>query len=224
MAFLGLFTGVIGLCMLFGLLVAAGTHVTATAAWWRHPLATALAMLLVGTPIWLYYWNGILKRVKAGGIDEWRALSRRIFLYVVIGAAIVLLAAGLVNIIYALLRDSLGNRFRADFLGDAKWGLQTLVVTAGLLWYHWRVLRTDQRRGAETKLTRRDVTLLADDRAGELVLRLESKLGFRIHLLNLVGTTGSALPALPDEEIDRLVNEIQSPPRIKSCWSCSTEE
>ena len=210
MAFLGLTTAVIGLSILFGLLVETGTQMTATAGWWQHQLSVALAMLVVGTPIWLYYWNGILKRVKAGGIDEWRALSRRIFLYVIIGAAIILLAADLVTIIYELLRDTLGNRFSANFLNDAKWGLQTLAVAAGLLWYHWQILRADQRRGAETMLTKRDVTILADDRAGDLAVRLENKLGYKTHTLYLVGQTGAGLPALAEEEIERLVNEIQS--------------
>jgi hypothetical protein len=210
MAFLGLVTAVVGLSILFGLLVETGTHVTVTADWWRYQLATALAMLLVGTPIWLYYWNAILKRVKSGGIEEWRALSRRIFLYMIIGAAIVLLAADLVTIIYELLRDSLGNRFSANFLNDAKWGLQTLAVAAGLLWYHWQILRADQHRGAETMLTKRDITILADDRAGDLAVRLENKLGYKTHTLYLVGQTGAGLPALTGEEIERLVNEIQS--------------
>jgi hypothetical protein len=210
MAFLGLATWTIGLCMIFGLLVETGTDVTATAGWWRHQLATALAMLVVGTPIWLYYWNGILKRIKAGGIDEWRALSRRIFLYTIIGAAIVLLAADLVNIVYELLRNSLSGHFSANFLNDAKWGLQTIVVAALLLWYHWRNLRADQHRGAETILARRDVTILSDDRAGDLAVRLENKLGYKTHTLYMVGQTRAGQPALTEEEIQRLVNEIQS--------------
>jgi ABC-type multidrug transport system fused ATPase/permease subunit len=210
MAFLGLATTVIGLSILFGLLVETGTQMTVTAGWWRHQLATALAMLVVGTPLWLYYWNGILKRVRAGGIDEWRALSRRIFLYVIIGAAIVLLAADMVTIIYELLRDTLGNRFSANFLNDAKWGLQTLAVAAGLLWYHWQILRADQRRGAETMLTKRDITILADDRGGDLAVRLENRLGYKTHILYLVGQTGAGMPPLAEEEIERLVNEIQS--------------
>jgi hypothetical protein len=215
MAFLGLVTAIIGLSILFGLLVETGTPVTATAYWWRNQLSVGLAMLIVGTPIWLYYWNGILKRVKAGGIDEWRALSRRIFLYMIIGAAIVLLAADMVTIIYELLRNSLSGHFSANFLNDAKWGLQTIVVAALLLLYHWRILRADQRRGAETTLTKRDVTILADDRGGDLAVRLENKLGYKTHTLSLVGQTGAGLPALSDEEIERLVNEIQSAPAGK---------
>jgi hypothetical protein len=210
MAFLGLVTAVAGLSILFGLLVETGTPVTATAGWWRNQLSVALSMLLVGAPLWLYYWNGILKRVQTGGIAEWRALSRRIFLYVIIGASIVLLAADLVNIIYELLRNMLGGNFSANFLHDAKWGLQTLVVAALLLWYHWRILRADQHRGAESAVTHRNVTLLSDDRTGDLSLRLETKLGFKIRSLYQVGQTGANLPALSEEEIDRLVNEIQS--------------
>jgi hypothetical protein len=59
-------------------------------------------------------------------------------------------------------------------------------------------------------LTKRDVTILADDRAGDLAVRLENKLGYKTHTLYLVGQTGAGLPALAEEEIERLVNEIQS--------------
>ena len=81
--------------------------------------------------------------------------------------------------------------------------------------YHWRILRADQHRGAESMVVRRNVTLLADDRAGDLALRLETKLGFKIHTLYRVGQTGANLPVLPEAEIDRLVNEIQSAPDDK---------
>ena len=62
---------------------------------------------------------------------------------------------------------------------------------------------------------RRNVTLLTGDRTGELAYRLEGKLGIKIHTLYQVGQTGEQLPGLPDEEIDRLVNEIQSSPGNK---------
>lgn len=215
MSFLGLGTLVAGLSMLFGILVdliinAAGTSLTAITGWWRNQLALCLALLLVGAPLWLYYWNGILKRVQAGGIEEWRALSRRIFLYVIVGVSIITLAADLVNIIYQLLSGILQGNFGVNVLRNSKWSLQTLIVAAPLLWYHWQILRTDQRRGAETAIVRRNVTLLGDDRTGELASQLESKLGFKIRLLYRVGQTTEIPPKLPDEEIDRLADEIKS--------------
>ena len=212
MSFLGLGTLATGLSILFGILLDTGTSLTATTGWWRNQLALALSLLLVGAPFWLYYWNGILKRVQTGGIEERRALSRRIFLYVIIGASIIMLAADLVNIVYQLLSGILQGNFGANFLHNSKWSLQTLIVAALLLWYHWQLLRIDQRRGAEVVVLRKSVILLADDRSGELTSRLENKLGFKIHTLYQVGQTGSDLNVLPDEEIDRLAKEILSAP------------
>ena len=212
MAFLGLGTMVAGICNIFGILFDTGTSLTSAAGWWRSQLAISLAFLLVGTPLWLYYWNGILKRVQTEGIAEWRSLSRRIFLYVVIGASIILLAADLVNIIYQLLRTALQGNFSADFLHSAKWSLQTVIVAVGLLWYHWQVLRADQRRGAESVVMRRNVTLLTFDRTEDLTSRLESKLGFKIRTLYQMGQPDVNLPALPEEELDRVANEILASP------------
>jgi hypothetical protein len=220
MSFLGLGTLVAGLSMLFGILVdliiyAAGTSLTATTGWWRNQLALCLALLLVGMPLWLYYWNGILRRVQAGRIEEWRALSRRIFLYVIIGVSIITLAADLVNIIYQLLSGLLQSNFGVNVLHDSKWSLQTLIVAVPLLWYHWQILRTDQHRGAESVVVRRNVILLVDDRNRDLATRLENKLGFKIRTLYQVGQTVESPSVLPDEEIERLVNEIQSSPSNK---------
>ena len=220
MSFLGLGTLVAGLITLFGIFLnliinAASTSLTVTSGWWLNQLALCLALLLVGVPLWLYYWNGILKGVQAGGISEWRALSRRILLYVVIGVSIVTLAADLVNIVYQLLNGILKGDFGINILRNSKWSLQTLIIAAPLLWYHWEILRTDQHRATESLITRQSVTLLVDDQIEGLASRLESRLGFKIRLLHRVGQTGDRFPAIPYEEIDRLVSEIQSSPSDK---------
>ncbi len=128
----------------------------------------------------------------------------------IVGTSIILLAADLVNIIYQLLRRLLQGNPDSNFMHAAKWSLQTLIVAAALLWYHWQVLRADQRRGAETVVTRKHVTLLADDRTGDLAARLENKLGYQVRTLYQLGQTGAPMAGLPDEEIDNLVSEIQS--------------
>jgi hypothetical protein len=217
MSFLGIGTLVAGLSILFGILVdliinAASTSLTETTGWWRNQLALCLALLLVGTPLWLFYWNRILKRAQAGGIEEWRALPRRIFLYVIIGASIIALAADLVNIIYQILNGTLQGNFDVNVLRNTKWSIETLIVAVPLLWYHWQLLRADQSRGGELAIIRHNVTLLADDRTGELASRLENKLGYKIRILYRVGQ-GTEIPSvLTDEEIDRLANEVKASP------------
>ena len=114
------------------------------------------------------------------------------------------------NIVYQLLSGILQGNFGVNVLRSSKWSLQTLIVAVPLLWYHWQILRTDQRHGAESAVIRHNVTLLADDRTKELASRLENKLGYKIRVLYQVGQTNEALAALTDEEIDKLANEIQS--------------
>ncbi len=220
MSFLGLGTLVAGLSVLFGILVdltinAAGTSLIVTTGGWRNQLALCLALLLVGSPIWLYYWSGVLKRVRAGGIAESRAVSRRIFLYVIIGASILALTADLVNIIYQLLSGGLQGNLGVSTVSSSRWSLQTLVVAAPLLWYHWRILRADQRMGAEAPVIYRDVTLLANDSTGELVSRLQYKLGFKVKVLYPAGPAAGTPAVLSDEQIAKLAEEIQSSPSNK---------
>jgi len=215
MSFLSLGTLVAGLCWLFGILIDLITNtvnspLAVSSGWWRNQLALCLALLIVGTPIWLYYWNRVLKRIQTGVMAEWRALSRRIFLYAVVGISIIAIVADLVNIIYQLLSGALQGNFGVNILRDSKWSLQTLVVAAPLLWYYWQILRTDQRRGAELVVARKDVTLLIDNGIRDIAPRIEERLGYKIHILYRVGEASEVPLLLPDEGFEKLMNEIQT--------------
>jgi hypothetical protein len=150
-----------------------------------------------------------------GGAVERGARSRRIFLYIVLGAAIVTLAADCINIIYQLLNGMLQGTFGIEVLRHSKWSLQTLVVAVPVLMYHWQILRQDQRLGAETKAVRKTVSVLVSDRDAELVPRIEEKLGYKVHTLRYLGKKTKDLPALSDKEISRLAGDIQAVPGTK---------
>lgn len=218
MSFIGLGAAVAGMVMLIGILLelvinAAAASITPAAGWWREQLALCLALLIVGIPMWLFYWGTALKRAEKAELAEWLALSRRIYLYTVVGVAIIALAAGLVNLVYQLISGILDG-FGIHVLTNSKWSLQALVVAAPLLWYHWQVLRDDQKESAEARPVHRSITLLAADPARELASRLEAKLGYRIKLLQ---QTAAQTPtaALPDEELERLAGEIKAAPAGK---------
>ena len=221
MSFVGLGALIAGLIILIGILlgllinaVSSGS-VVVSPGWWRSQLSTCLALLVVAVPIWLYCWNKVIQMVTAGGITEWRASSRRIFLYVIVGAAIITLATDLVNIVYQLVNGLLQGTFGVEVFRGSKWSLQTLVVAIPVLFYHWRILRQEQRLGAEKLSLRKTVTLLAGEPAVDLVARIEEKLGSQIHLLRHLGETPEDIPVLSDEEVDRLVSDIQAAPSDK---------
>ncbi|MFQ5860694.1 MAG: DUF5671 domain-containing protein, partial [Dehalococcoidia bacterium] len=91
-------------------------------------LALGLALTLVGTPIWLLHWS-FAQRALAEFPGEARALSRKVYLYLVLGVSAAVTAAGLVS----LLRWLLG----ADtFQG---WHIALPLVWGGVWAFHWRV-------------------------------------------------------------------------------------
>lgn len=218
MSFLGLGTLIAGLIILLGILLdvplRAGSIVV-TSGWWRSQLSISLALLVVATPIWLYYWNRVLQMAATGGAVERGARSRRIFLYIVLGAAVVTLAADCINIIYQLLNGMLQGTFGIGVLRHSKWSLQTLVVAVPVLMYHWQILRQDQRLGAETKAVRKTVSLLVSDRDSGTSSRIEDKLGYKVHTLRYLGKKAKDFPALSDKEISRLAGDIQAVPGTK---------
>ena len=216
MSFIGLGAMVAGLVMLLGVLIDVAINsisppILVQTGWWQKQISLCFALLIVAVPLWWYYWNQIIRLAERGGILEWRTRSRRIYLYIIIGAAIITLAADLVNVVYRVLSGILGGNFGVDVLRNMKWSLQSLVVAIPLLVYHWGIAREDQRKGAETAVMRKSISILAGEQARDLVARLERELGGKLRLLHLT-EPGSAGPSLSDEEIKRLVEEIESSP------------
>ena len=219
MSFLGLGTLTAGLIILLGVLLdllinSINAPVVVQPGWWQKQLGLCLALLIVAFPLWWFYWNQSIRLSAKGGVAEWRARSRRIYLYIIIGAAIIALAADLVNIIYQLLSGGLTGNFGLNVLTKAKWSIQSLIVAAPLLMYHWQIARADQRRGSEEAVIRKTITILASHRAQNLISRLEERLGIKMHILEYPEAVGEA-QAISDEEVTKLVDEIVSSPAAR---------
>jgi len=188
MSFIGLGTATSGLIILFGTLLnliinSLDLAVAIESGWWQKQLSLTFSLLIVGAPLWWYYWNQILKLSAGGGVTEGRAKSRRIYLYVIIGATIIALAAVLVNIVYQILGGLLSGNFDLSVLQKSRWSIQTLLVAAPLLIYHWQIARDDQHRGAEAAAEHKTVTALIDKSALELIRLLEEQLGTKIRIM-----------------------------------------
>jgi hypothetical protein len=213
MSFLGLGTMVSGIIFFFGLFIDLIINATnapvVSSGWWQRQLSLSLALLLVGTPLWLYYWSKVLKRVAAGGVSEWKSASRRIFLYGVVAIAIIGLAADLVNIIYRALNAILGSINGSSFWSVTRWSWQTLLPAAAVLGYHWQVLREDYRRGSEPAVMRKQVTVLVGEDAGQIVSGIEARLGYKVKVL-YSETRPENLLAITDQELDDIIGQVQA--------------
>ena len=133
----------------------------------------------------------------------------------VIGVAIITLAADLVNLVYQLLNGILQGEMGIDVFRRLEWSLQTLIVAAPVLWYHWRVLREHQGPSEEKQAAPKTITLLAGEPDAAVIARIEDRTGSRITRLRFLGQNAGRIPALTDEQLERLIRDIQAAPGDK---------
>ncbi len=215
MSFVGLSALVTGLILIIGVIIDLLSNTTPTVIgprWWSDQVSLGTSLIIVASPLWLYYWNRIIDMSASGGIIEWRARSRRVYFYLIIAAAIVALAADLVNIIYQLLNVVLTGS-GVNLLRDIRWSLQNLFVAAAVLYYHWIIVKSDQRQGAELAAIHKSVTVMVNPENLALIVLLEEKLAFKVRVLRC---TAPPSPTLSETDVAGLVEQISaaSGPRI----------
>lgn len=175
----------------------------------RDQLAFALTVLIIGLPLWYWYWPRMQRTVREGGAEERGALARRVYIYGVLGVLALAGIGSLIGFLSGLFNDLLRGDLTVDFLRDGRWMLGIIVGSGALLPYHWQVLREDQREGGEPATGLKSVTLLAGgESANELAKRLKEALGIRVRLMHGVDESGA--PALSDEQMDALLESIGS--------------
>ena len=115
----------------------------------RARLATGASLVIVGTPLWAVHWTVVQRHVKRLTVEK-RSISRKLYLYAVMGVAVAFaLAASL---------DLFRWAFRVDSFGGFEWG--AVLVWSGVWAYHWRVERGDGQPTPETLAIRRLYTYL----------------------------------------------------------------
>ncbi len=175
----------------------------------RDQLAFALTALILGAPLWYWYWPRMQRTVQEGGAEERGALARRVYIYGVLGVLALAGIGSLIGFLTGLFNDLLRGDLTVDFLRNGRWMLGIIAGAGALLPYHWQVLREDQRKGGEPVSVLKSVTLLAGgESASELAKRLKEALGVRVRLMLAVDESGA--PELSNEQMEALLQEIGS--------------
>jgi len=219
MSLVGLGGLVAGLVVLIGLLLrllastlSSSSSVSTGNGYWQSFLSLTLSLLIVGAPMWFYYWNKIIKMVEKSGVDERRAMTRRVYLYFILAATIVASATGLSNVIYQVLNGIFQGKFGIDVFRQSIWGLQSLLVALPFLFYHLKILRTDQKLGAEVIATKKKaITILAAENTVDLLIpKIEQRLGIKPRLWHYPAQPGETTPVLSDTEVEKAINDIEA--------------
>lgn len=92
------------------------------------PLALGLALTVVGTPVWLLFWGLAQKSLRQSAVEV-RAVSRKVYLYLVLGGSAVTSSTGAIM----FLRWAFGS---GEFSGTPP---ALAVVWSGVWAFHWLV-------------------------------------------------------------------------------------
>ncbi len=110
----------------------------------RDDATPALGALLVGLSMWTPAWLLIERDRMDDPVTSATTTSRRAYLLLVSGLAVVAVMASLAYLIYQFTRLLL----EAGHVEDAAWGISVLVVASVVLAYHLLALRSDLRVAA----------------------------------------------------------------------------
>ena len=183
-----------------GILVGAGSQV--------DPLATAIALALVGTPVFLGYWRLAQQRAALPGGDEQSAVARKVFVFSVLGVAALALTGSLSFLLYALLSDVLDGVFGIGFLYEGSGALGATAATLPFLLYFWHINRHDRELEPDRpKPRRRSVAVLSGPGAGEAIAAIERTLGYRVEVFAWAESDGEA-GSMGQDQLRELADQV----------------
>ena len=177
---------------------------------WRSPVAAILAMLIIGIPVWGYYWRRLRMSYAADPEAEATALSHRVYVFAVLGAGALAFLGGGGGTLFVILRDLLDAALSVETLRDLTPAIGFALTSALFLPYHWAIYRADQAYQPdepEPSAVRKRVTLLVADGDSRLIKTIENALGYPIRQA-LWSDPEAFSPTLDAEEAARITDEI----------------
>ena len=118
----------------------------------RSNLATSIASLVVGLPLWLTTWRPMQAEALAQddlGDHARRSMLRKTYLYLALFASVIGGMATAVGLVYQLIKVALTGDAGSDFVNTLLNLTQLLFLFSVVLIYHLRVLRADGEARAD---------------------------------------------------------------------------
>jgi hypothetical protein len=156
----------------------------------RQALAWFIAAIMAGGLVWLLPWRQIQAEAageNADGQAERHALIRKIYLYLFIFMATMVVLGTVVYIVSQLVELLLGSRSTTRLLRDLGLALAYSLLAVGLWLYHGTILRHDNRAAAREEragLSTLRVAILSGDQPA-LMARLRQGLQQKLPELQL---------------------------------------
>lgn len=131
--------------------VSPGEVVSTTSS--ANTLLVAVTLILVGAPVWWFFWNRIESHVAIDGHEQ-SSPTRRIFLLMLFGVSSVAAVISVLTGVFLFLDDLLNNQLGIETIRQMRFAIAILVANAAISWYHWSIYRHE--RSISVRKAKRD--------------------------------------------------------------------
>lgn len=167
-----------------------------------NTLLAAITLLVVGTPVWWFFWSRIQRAAIVEPQEELASPTRRIYLFVLFGLGGVVAVVSLLVGVFIVIEDMLENRVSAETVRSVRFPVSLLLTTGVTAAYHWAVYRQDRAQLPETERPKPRYVLLIGDGDEALAHELAQATGARVTLWSR--TDGVIAPLTVGAVVDAL--------------------
>lgn len=114
-----------------------------------NTLLAALTLLLVGAPVWWFFWRRGQVAARRDPEEEYDSPSRRVYLFLLLGLASLASVIALLVGTYLVVDDMLGAGLGSATLHRLRFPIAVLVAAGVVAAYHWTVYAAQRRRPTE---------------------------------------------------------------------------
>jgi len=110
-----------------------------------NTLLAAITLLIVGGPVWWFYWRLGQAAARTLPREEHASPSRRIYLALLLGLATVAAIIALLAGVYLLFEDVLEGVLGSGTIRRMRFSIGILVTTGAIATYHWMVYGAERK-------------------------------------------------------------------------------
>jgi len=165
-------------------------------------LVAAVTLLVVGGPLWWFFWSRIQRSSALDAVAELGSPTRRVFLFALFGVGGVVALISLIVLVFIAFEDLIGGSVTGETFREIRIPLALVITTGAIAWYHWRVFDADRESAPspEWRSPLREVIVLG---SADLAAAIGDGLHVRVQRWEPVPMESGAEPS-PTEVLEKL--------------------
>lgn len=171
-----------------------------------NTLLLAITLILVGSPVWWFFWRRIQSNVAVDGHEQ-SSPTRRIFLLMLFGVSAIASVVSVLAGVFLFLDDLLNNKLGVETLRQMRYAVAILISNAAISWYHWTIYK-HERTISVRKSKREKFVVLVGPKDAAFAREIEASIGGNVQMWD--AQDGSVVDGQSSWERSKVIELINS--------------